>query len=212
MKLVVQIKKDNRGKIVNSVWNTDTNQYCQDIPRHIDISDIDEGLYILSLKDKTTIRRIDVGKIRDEFGRENIKLSIYNKSDHDEMCKILGVDVVTFSNKKDWIGFSIKYPVRKFYELGTAPEVAYKIIEFECSPEEREKYKLNLLEYKDGVAKAYRYKFSFYYMMNSNKNISPYKLENYTKDTNIYCEYNPQCNIVLRNIDGKIIDGQYITV
>lgn len=212
MKLVIQIKKELKGKNIYSIWNTDTEMYCQKIPKHIDISDVEEGLYIMNIGNKVTLKRIDVGRIRDENGRENIKLSIYNKSDYEEICQILGVDVVTFSNRKDWIGFSLKFPVKKFYELGTDPNIAYEVIEFECTPEEADKYKLNLLEYKDGVAKAYRYKFSFYYMMNSNKNMSLYKLDNYTKDVNVYCEFNPQCNIIFRNQDGKIIDGQYITI
>lgn len=213
MKLVIQIKRTNRGNIANTVYNTDTSTYIQEVPKNLDFSGMDEGLYILTKNEsgKITSKRIDVGRIRDDYDRENIKLSIYNKKEYEEICKILNVDCITFSNQKDWIAFSIKYPVKRFYELGSRPELAYGIIEFEISKEEAEKYKLNLIEYKNGIAKAYRYKFSFYYMMNSNKNMSPYKLENYTKNMDIYCEYNPQCNIILRKIDGKIQDGQYIT-
>jgi len=118
------------------------------------------------------------------------RVRIKNKKDYDTMLLILNKDVLNYTGRR-WEAFNFKGKdkPKRFYELGTCSELAYEIIEFECKPLEAQKFKLNIINYKNGVAQAYRYKFTFYYMVNS-KNIPKEDIEKYTKDLEVYKKYN----------------------
>lgn len=196
MKYVVSAKRD----YVSAVYNTDIKEYVQKIPRKSILRGLKDGLYIYD-EAKNKLREIELTE-----GKYIVK-----EEDYKEMIQILGADVITYSNR-GWMCFNIKKNVGKIYNLGDkeVANLAYEIIEFPISEDEYKRYKLNLISYNNGIAKAYRYKFTFYYMMNSNKSVSDYELHNYTKDLITYIKYNPQCEIVVKSVDNKIIDNKFI--
>lgn len=196
MKYVVGVKRD----YVSAVYNTDTKDYVQKIPRKPILRNLKDGLYIYD-EEKNKLREIELTE-----GKYIVK-----EKDYKELIEILGADIITYSNK-GWMCFNIKKNVGKIYNLGDkeVADLAYEIIEFPISEDEYKRYKLNLISYDNGIAKAYRYKFSFYYMMNSNRSVSDYELLNYTKDLSVYIKYNPQCEIVVKTVDNKILDNRFI--
>lgn len=196
MRFVISVKRD----YVSAIYNTDIKEYVQKIPKKSILRNLRDGLYIYD-EEKNKLREVELTE-----GKYIVK-----ESDYKEMIEILGADIITYSNK-GWMCFNIKKNVGKIYNLGDSEvaKLAYEEIEFPITEDEYKRYKLNLISYNNGIAKAYRYKFSFYYMMNSNRSVSDYELLNYTKDLMVYVKYNPQCEIIVKTVDNKIIDNKFI--
>lgn len=182
------------------VFNVDNNKYYDigRVEKEVNLSGFDDGLYILSSNPKWKVKLV-----RTQDNR------IVEHTDYCRIVDILKAGIINYTSKYKWCCFSIKPPAKKFYDLGDS-SLAYEIIEFNCTEAEAKKYQHNLLSYVDGVARAYRYKFTFYYMMNSNKTVSEYDIRNYTTDMSVYRKYNAQCEITLNSVEGRIKDGSFV--
>lgn len=210
MKFIAYVKKGQ----VNGVLNTDTKalqQYLPDLLIH-ELERKYDGLYICDVE-KSSILDIERILLQETVHTQGDKSSIrwiLTPKDYYRITEILQVDCFNYSYETGYTCFNFKKPAKRFYELGTEAELAYGEVEFNCGEEEAYKYKYNAISCENGVVRAYRYKFTFFYMMNSNRNITARELSNYTKDMTTYVKYNPTCNTLHKVVDGVIQDGVFL--
>lgn len=182
---------------------------------NIKLNNIDNGLYLYNPKDNT-LRKI-------KYAAVDGKLTVVNQKDFEDIKSVTG-KIINHTGRH-WELIELKYPVKKgIFEGSPVEKLAYEIIEFEISNAEAKKYKNNIISYEEigervinnlgetekyGIAKAYRYKFAFCYLSDS-LNIPEEIKRNYTKDREIYLNYNHGCRIIaIKDDEGKITDRTF---
>ena len=131
------------NKKIEKIKNLET------VPIKLNCNAVPDGLYLYDLE------------------RNSLKsLNLDLEADYLLAVQAAKKDCIRKSSKYKYEVFDFKWPAKRFYELGDQKiaELAYEIIEFECSEEEAAKYKGYIISFENNLAKAYRYKLSKMYV------------------------------------------------